>query len=162
MNKVVLMSTIALLALSIMIISPVKAVTVESYWAHHEMDLLYPGVSLPSKGPIQGGRGLYWYGTNEGSLGEGTLEIWYYHYSLNTATGEGTSVARIRVTIPGAGTIEGIARGIFTGFIYNSGTFECSIGTGDFEDLTVIGTYSAVMTSQTAMQIDCTGTSIYH
>jgi len=161
-RKIALMSTIALLALTIMIISPVKAVTIEPYSAHHEMDLLDPGESLPSKGPIQSGRGLYWYGTNEGSLGEGTLEIWYYHYSLNTATGEGTSVARILVTIPGAGTIEGIARGTFTGFIYNSGTFTLTIGTGDFADLTVIGTYSAVMTSQTTMLIDCTGTSIYH
>jgi len=160
-KKVVLMSTIALLALSIMVISPVKAVTKEPYWAHHEIDLMDPGTIWVSEEGIIHTKDSYWKGTNEGSLGVGTLELWYKQISLDPATGEGAFSGKFLITIPDKGTIAGSGRGTIRGFVYSLGIFIGAIGTGDFEDLIAKGSFEAIFTSPTHFFMDCVGTSIY-
>jgi len=154
-KKAVLMSIVVLLALSVMAISPVLAKTTEYYYAHHEMDLQAPGKAIESHGIVHI-RGSYWKGTSEGSLGTGTLEVWFTHIDLNTVTGEGTVSAKILVTIEGS-TLKGISEGKLVDTIYGSGEFLGAQGTGDFEGWRIMGSWSVVFTSATHASIDCVG-----
>jgi hypothetical protein len=163
-RKIVLLSTIAVLALSIVVVAPMSVhalITKESYWAHHEMDVVDPGKIWVSEENIQHVKDSYWAGTNDGSLGVGTFEVWYNQISLDLASGEGTFSGKFLVTIPGKGTIAGTGRGTITGFVYSLGTFIGTHGTGDFEGLIAKGSFEATFTSATHFGMDCVGTSMY-
>ena len=163
MNKKLLMSTIVLLVLSLMIISPVKAITKEPYWAHVEIDVL----DLPDKQWFVGFndgimhiKDWHWSGPYEGTLGTGTFDVWFEHLRLNMDTGEGTYSGKWRITIPGQGTLAGSARGKITGYFFASGKFAGADGTGDFEGVKKMGSYTLDMTSIPYM-FDALGTIIY-
>jgi len=161
MNKKVVMPTIVLLFLAMMIVLPANAVTKVPYSAHHEVDLVDPGKVWVSGEHIQHVKDSYWAGTNEGSLGSGTFEVWYKHISLNLETGEGTYSGKFIITIPGKGTVAGSGRGIITGFYYSAGTWEVTHCTGEFQGSKTMGSVSAAFTSATHFSMDCVGTTIY-
>ena len=166
MNKKILMSTIALLVLSLMIISPVKAITKEPYWAHVEINVFDP----PNKQWFVGFndgimhiKDWHWSGPYEGTLGTGTFDVWFEHLRLNQNTGEGTYSGTWQITIttgPLQGTLAGRARGKITGYLFASGTFAGAHGTGDFEGVRKMGSYTLDMTSIPYM-FDASGTIIY-
>jgi len=160
MNKKILMSTIVLLVLSLMIISPVKAITKEPSWAHVEINVL----DLPDKQWVADGimhiKDMHWSGPYEGTLGTGTFEVWFEHLRLDMDTGEGTYSGIWLITIPGQGTLAGSARGKITGYVFASGTFAGADGTDDFEGVKKMGSYTLDMTSMPYM-FDASGTIIY-
>jgi hypothetical protein len=158
----VVMPIIALLLLTMMIVTPAKAVTKVDYWATHEMDLVDPGKIWVTEGGIQHVKDSYWRGSSDGSLGnDGIFEVWYEHITLNLVTGEGTFNGKFIITIPDKGTIEGSGRGIITGFVNAPGTFVATHGTGDFLGSKSMGSYTAVFTTLTHYHMDCVGTTIY-
>jgi hypothetical protein len=163
MNKKVLVSTLAVLALAMTIILPARAKTVESYESHVEMALVDPGTTWFSGG-IMHVRGAYWAGTEEvivpGSLGTATFEEWYDHLSLDPVTGQGTLSAKWRLTFPD-GTIEGSARGRITEGYLLSGTFVGTHGTGDFEGVRKMGSFEGMLTSETTAVAEISGIIVY-
>lgn len=161
MRKMTLMSALTILALFLMMFSQAKAITREPYWAHHEIDLVDPGKIWVGGNGIQHVKDSYYNGTAEASLGTGTLQLWYEQISLNLTSGEGAFNGKFLITIPNKGTIAGTGRGIITGFVDAFGTFVATHGTGDFVDVHVMGSFSAVFTSATHAQMNCTGTSTY-
>ncbi len=167
MSKKVLMSTIALLVLTMMIILPARAKTVETYESHIEMELIDPGIMWISEEGIMHLKGSYWAGTEEVTVPDGLgtailiFEEWYNHLSLDPLTGEGTLSAKWRLTFPGRGTIEGSARGKITGFILLSGTFVGTHGTGDFEGVKKKGSFEGMLTSETTAVADISGIIVW-
>jgi len=162
-KKMILMPSIALFALSIMIIMPVKAITKEPYWEHVEFDPAdfdQPLKQWISEEGIFQVRDWHWVGTYEGTLGTGIMDVWFEHISLNLATGEGTCNGKWLITITPQNTIAGSARGAITGFVYGSGTFAGTHGTGAFEGIRKMGSFSVNMAS-TPYTIDAWGTIIY-
>ncbi len=160
MKNGVVVLTVALLLLATITVTPVMAATKEEYSAHHVVDLIDPGTIWVTDGGIQHVRGAYWRGTNEGTLGTGTIEIWYNQISLNLVTGEGTYSGKFTITIPGEGTVSGSGRGVITEFAYSYGTWEVTHCTGAFEGSKTMGSASAVFSSATEFVMDCEGVTI--
>jgi len=137
-----LMSTIVLLALSMVLISPVKAITKETYTSHMELELIDPGIQWVSEGILYI-EDSYWSGTCEGTLGrKGTYEGWV-SVSINLATQEGTVSEKFKITITkgrSRGTLSGSSRGKIT-MPQFSGTFVATHGTGDFEGVKIKGSF---------------------
>ena len=119
MRKIALMPTVALLILFLMmIISPVEAVTKEPYWEHSEFnpaDFDQPGKQWISEEGILHTKDWHWVGSYEGTLGTGTMDIWFEQISLDLATGEGTLSGRWLITITPQNTMSGYGRGTITG-----------------------------------------------
>jgi len=163
-KKVVLMSTIALLALSIMIISPVKAKTVEPYQSHIEAALVDPGKQWVSEEGILHIKNSYWAGTEEVSvpdtLGTAIFEEWYDSLNLNLATGRGTLTVKWKLTFTG-GTIEGSARGTISLGYLVSGTFVGTHGTGDFEGVKKMGSIEGILLDPTHMEAEISGIIVF-
>lgn len=107
MNKKVLMSTIALLALFIVTISPVRAIRKEPFESHVEVELIDPGKQWISEEGIIHMKGRYLVGSHEGTLGTGIEEVWGTHWNLDLATGEGTLGGKWLVTFTPEDTIAG-------------------------------------------------------
>ena len=163
MEKKILMPTIVLLVLSIVIISPVKAITKEPYWEHVEFDPAdfdQPGKQWTSEEGILHIKDWHWVGTYEGTLGTGTMDVWFEHISLDLATGEGTLSGKWLVTITPQDTTAGSARGKITGFVFGSGTFAGTHGTGMFEGVKKMGSFDVNMAS-IPYTIDALGTIVY-
>jgi len=164
MNKKVLMSTIALLALSMMIVSPVKAKTVEPYQSHIEAALVDPGKQWVSEEGIFHTKDSYWRGTEEVSvpdtLGTAVFEEWYDSLSLDLATGEGTLTVKWKLTFPG-GTIEGSARGTISQGYLVSGTFVGTHGTGDFEGVKKKGSIDGFLLDPQHMEAEISGIIVF-
>ena len=139
MNKKILMSTIVLLALSMVLISPVKAKTKEPYTSHMELELKDPGKRWVSEEGIYQIRNSYSSGTYEDTLGTGTWESWV-SLSIDLATGEGTIRGKFKITI-GTSTLSGRSRGKveMSQMPQFSGTFVGTLGTGDFEGAKIRG-----------------------
>ena len=160
MKKVVLMSAIALLTLSIMIISPVKAITKEPYWEYVEGGVTGP----PSKQKMANGIlhlwDLPWSGSYNGTLGTGTMEVCFEHITVNTETGEGTCLGTWEITV-GENTLSGSANGKITGGLTGSseGYFRGTHGTGEFEHIQKMGTYSVNLATGV---LEAEGVIIYH
>ncbi len=164
MNRRVLMSTMALLVLTIMLALPARAKTVELYESHIEMELIDPGMMWFSEEGIMHMRGAYWSGTEEvivpDGLGTAIFEEWYNHLSLDPTTGEGTLNAKWRLTFPG-GTIEGSARGKITEGYLLSGTFVGTHGSGDFKGVKKMGSFEGMLTSETTAVAEISGIIVY-
>jgi len=156
MNKKILMSTIALLALFMMIISPAKAITKGPYVAEIEIDRVDPGTEWEANG-IYHNKNSYWDGTVIGTLGSGRFEAWFNHISVNTATGKGTFSGKWRITFP-EGTLMGSARGKITGGNILSGTFAGGHGTDDLEGVRKMGSLEGAMTTATHISMEALGT----
>jgi len=160
MKKVVLMSAIALLTLSIMIISPVKAITKEPYWEYVEGGVTGP----PSKQKMANGIlhlwDLPWSGSYVGTLGTGTMEVCFEHITVNTETGMGTCLATWTVIV-GENTLSGSANGRIMGGLSGSseGYFRGTHGTGEFEHIEKMGTYSVNLATGV---LEAEGVIIYH
>jgi len=160
MNKKILMLTIVLLALSMIIISPVKAITKAPYW--EEAQFGAPGT--PGKQWMANGilhiADMPWSGSYNGTLGIGTMDVMYKHIMLNTETGEGISFATWVITI-GENTMSGSANGKITGGLEGiaEGYFRGTHGTGAFEHIQKMGTYSANLTTGI---LEAEGVIIYH
>ena len=176
MNKKLLMPTIVLIVLSMMVISPVKAITKDpNYWDHVVFDVF----DFPSKlwyaDEIMHIKDMYWSGSYEGTLAPlsagGTFEVWFEHLSLNLKTGKGTYSGKWLIAIPGQGTLAGKARGklIATGPLSGttSGTYAGTHCTGLYEGVKKMGSYSLwyemdpITLWFSDAEIDAWGTIIY-
>jgi len=164
MNKKVLMSAIALLTLSMLIVSPVKARTVETYQSHIEAALVDPGKQWISEEGILHIKNSYWKGTEEvivpGTLGTAIFEEWYDSLSLDLATGKGTLTVKWKLTFPG-GTIEGSARGIISQGYLVSGTFVGTHGTNDFEGVKKMGSIDGILLDPQHMEAEISGIIVF-
>ena len=164
MRKIALMSTVALLILSLMmIVSPVKAVTKEPYWEHSEFnpaDFDQPVKQWISEEGILHTKDWHWVGTYEGTLGTGTMDIWFEQISLDLATGEGTLSGSWLITITPQNTLSGSGRGIITGYVFVLGTFAGTHGTGAFEGVKKMGSFNVNMAS-IPYTLDAWGTIMY-
>ena len=162
MRKIALMSTVALLALSLMIIvSPVKAVTKEHYWCHMEFSVIdVPGKYWVSEEGILHMLDWHWLGSYVGVLGTGTMDVWFAQVSLDLATGKGTFQGAWLITITPQNTLGGYGRGIITGYVFFSGTFMGTHGTGAFEGVKKMGSFSGNMASLPYI-MDAWGTIMY-
>ena len=137
-KKAILMPIIVLLALSMVLISPVRAITKEPYTSHMELELKEEGKRWLSEEGIFQIRDSYWVGTYDGTLGTGTYESWS-NVRVDTATGKGTLKGKFRITI-GTSTLSGTSRGKVT-MPQFSGTFEGTLGTGDFKGVKIMGSF---------------------
>jgi len=162
-KKELLGSIIALLTLAIMIISPAKAITKAPYWEHVEFDPAdfdQPGKQWISEEGILHIKDWHWVGSYEGTLGTGTMDVWFEHISLDLATGEGTLSGSWLVTITPHDTMTGSGRGTITGYVLGSGTFAGPHGTGIFEGVRKMGSFNVNMAS-IPYTLDATGTIMY-
>ena len=162
MNKKILMSSVVLLALSMVLISPVKAITEDDYESHMELELVDDGKRWLSEEGIYQIRDSYWVGTVEGTLGTGTYESWS-NVRVDTATGKGTLKGEFKITI-GTSTLSGTSRGEVT-MPQFSGTFEGTLGTGDFKGVKIMGLFEGYHPGMppdlTRVVMDAWGTIIY-
>jgi hypothetical protein len=162
--KKVWISIVALLVLSVVLVAPITAKTVELYASHVEMELIDPGTMWFSDEGIMHLKGSYWAGTEEvsvpGGLGTAIFEEWYNHLSLDPITGEGTLSAKWRLTFPG-GSIEGSARGKITAGYLLSGTFVGTHGSGDFEGVSKMGSFEGMLTSDTTAVAEISGIIVF-
>ena len=143
MRKVVLMSAVALLALSIMIVSPVNAIAKEPYWEHVEGSVIGAPTKAWQANGIMHLEGLPFAGSYVGTLGTGTMEVCMEHIAVNTETGKGTCLATWTIII-GENTLSGSANGRIMGGLSGTseGYFRGTQGTGEFEGIVKWGTYS--------------------
>lgn len=159
MNKKVLMLTMALLTLFMIIISPAMAITKAPYWEHVEGSV----TGLPSQQKMANGILHLWdlpfSGSYEGTLGEGTMDVNFEHMMVNAETGEGTCLATWQITIEG-NTLAGSANGKITGGLtgISEGVFRGTHGTGAFEGIVKMGTYSVDLATGV---LDAEGVIIY-
>ena len=164
MRKVVLMSIVGLLALSMIAISPVKARAVETYQSHIEAELMDPGKQWVSEEGILHIKDSYWKGTEEvivpDTLGTAIFEEWYDSLSLDLATGKGTLTVKWKLTFPG-GTIEGSARGKISQGYLVSGTFVGTHGTGDFEGVKKRGSIEGILLDPQHMEAEISGIIVF-
>ncbi len=159
MDKKVLMSTIVLLTLSMMVLSPVKAIAKETYTMQMELEQVDPGIQWVSEEGILHMRDFHWKGTVEGTLGTGTYEGWV-NVNVNLATREGTLSEKWVITFTSRGTIAGSSRGKLT-MPFVSGTSAGTAGTGDFEGAKIIGCWEGIHPSPTEIVVYMKGTIIY-
>jgi hypothetical protein len=162
--KKVWISIVALLVLSVVLVAPITAKTVELYASHIEMELIDPGTMWVSDDGIMHLKSSYWAGTEEvsvpGGLGTAIFEEWYNHLCLDPITGDGTLSAKWRLTFP-EGTIEGSARGTITAGYLLSGTFVGTHGSGDFAGVKKMGSFEGMLTSDTTAVAEISGIIIY-
>jgi hypothetical protein len=153
-------ATLALLALFLMALSPVMAITKAPYWEHVEAVITGP----PDKQWLANGilhiEELPFSGSYEGTLGTGTMDVIYEHLTMNTATGKGTCIAIWTITI-GENTMSGSANGKIIGGLggTSEGVFRGTHGTGEFEHIEKMGTYSLNLATGT---LEAEGVIIYH
>jgi len=100
MNKKILVTTIAILALIMMVaISPVMAIEKETWWSHaYKWVVIEPGEQWVSEEGILHTKDRHNHATYECTVGTGTAEQWIT-VSMDLATGEGTLHAKMSVTI---------------------------------------------------------------
>jgi len=160
MNGKVVMSTIALLFLAMMAISPVMAINKENYWEHCVVAPSGPASKFWVSGGIMHIMDLPFSGSYVGTLGTGTIVINFAHITVNTATGEGTCQGTWTVFI-GENTLSGSANGKITGGLTgtNEGYFRGTHGTGAFEGIQKMGTYYVDLATGS---LDAEGVIIYH
>jgi len=160
MNRKVVMPTIALLFLAMMAISPVMAINKEPYWEHCVVAPSGPPGKFWVSGYIMHLMHLPWSGSYVGTLGTGTIEVFWEHITVNIATGEGTCQGTWTVFI-GDDTLSGSANGKITGGLTGTseGFFRGTHGTGAFEGIQKMGTY--VVNLATGI-LDAEGVIIYH
>jgi len=160
MNRKILVGTTVLLALFLMTISPVMAMTKGPYWEH----VIGAVSGAPSKVWFADGimhlEDLPWSGSYTGTLGNGKMEVCFEHIMVNTETGKGTCMATWRIVI-GENTLSGSANGKIIGGLSGSseGYFRGTHGTGAFEGIEKMGTYYVNLTTGT---LDAQGVIIYH
>jgi len=157
------MPTIALIFLAMMITSPAKAITKAPYWEHVEFnpeDFDDPGRQWTTAGGIMQVKDWHWVGSYEGTLGTGTMDVWFEHISLDLTTGEGTLSGKWLITITPQDTMAGSGRGRITGFVFGSGTFAGTHATGAFIGIKKMGSFEVNMAS-IPYTIDAWGTIIY-
>ena len=160
MNGKVVMSTVALLFMVMMAISPVMAINKGPYWEHC---VVAPSAD-PSKVWVSGGimhiMDLPFSGSYKGTLGIGTIDIYFNHITVNTVTGEGTCQGTWTVFIDG-NTLSGSANGKITGGLTgsNEGYFRGTHGTGAFAGIQKMGTYYVDLATGV---LDAEGVIIYH
>ena len=161
MDKKALMLTIVLLALSMIIISPVKAITKDEYnmTLILELDLVNPGIQWVSEEGILHIRAAHWVGTVEGDLGTGTYDGWV-DVNVNLVTGEGTVSEKWLITITSLDTIAGSNRGKIT-MPFMSGTSVGTNGTGEFEGAKMMGSWEGFHTDLTHIVATSWGTITY-
>lgn len=143
MDRKVLMPIIALVFFAIMIVSPVMAITKGSYWEHVEGSLTGDPAETWQANGIMHLKGLPFEGSYEGTLGTGTMMVWFEHMAVNTETGKGTVFATWTIVI-GDNTLSGSANGRITGGLSGTseGYFRGTHGTGEFKGIVKWGTYS--------------------
>ena len=159
MDKKVLMSTIVLLTLLMMVLSPVKAITKETYTMHMELALIDPGKQWVSEEGILHIRDAHWNGTVEGTLGTGTYDGWV-SVNINRATQEGTLSEKWVITFTSQDTLAGSSRGKLT-MPFVLGTSAGTHGTGDFEGAKLMGSWKGIHLSTTVIVVKANGTIIY-
>ncbi len=159
--KKVMMSTIVLLTLLMMVLSPVKAITKETYTMEMELelDLATPPKQWVSEEGILHIRDAHWVGTVVGDLGEGTYDGWV-NVNVNPATGEGTVSEKWAITFNSQGTIVGSSRGKLA-MPFASGTSVGIYVTGDFEGAKIMGSWEGFHPSLIEISVDLEGTIIY-
>ncbi|MCJ7423729.1 hypothetical protein MUP01_05615 [Candidatus Bathyarchaeota archaeon] len=164
MNKKTLVgttATLALLVLFLMAISPVMAITKAPYWEHVQFtDFGAPDKYWEADGIVHL-EDMHWSGSYAGTLGSGTMDVWYEHLMLSTKTGKGTFIATWLITI-GADTMSGSANGKIIGGLYagtSEGYFRGTHGTGGFEHIEKMGTFLVNLATAT---LDAEGVIIYH
>ncbi len=157
---VVLMLAIALFTLSIMIISPVKAITKDHYWEYVVGSVTGDPAKTRVRNRIMIIEGMPWEGSYEGTLGTGTMEVCYEHLTVNIETGKGTVFATWTIVI-GNNTLSGSANGRITGGLSGSskGYFRGTHGTGEFEGIVKWGTYTVNLATGI---LEAEGVIIYH
>ena len=159
-NRKVVISTVAVLFMAMMAISPVLAINKEPYWEH----CVVAPEGAPSKVWVSGGimhiMDLHFPGSYVGTLGTGTIDICFNHITVNTATGEGTCQGTWTVFI-GADTLSGSANGKITGGLTgtNEGYFRGTHGTGAFAGIQKMGTYYVDLATGI---LDAEGVIMYH
>lgn len=158
--KKALISAVALLALSMLLVAPTKAKTVEAYSSRIESVLMDPGKQWVSEDGILHIRDSYWVGTEIGTLGSSTLEDWL-SLNVDLATGEGNFYGHWLLTFEGRGTFSGSATGkISLGYLIN-GMFIGTHATGEFEGLQKKGSLNGYLSDPTHMVLDAVG-SVYY
>jgi hypothetical protein len=158
--KKLVLSALALFALSIMIVAPVKAITKEPYWEHVEGSVTgYPDKEWLANGILHI-EGLPFAGSYVGTLGTGTMEVCMEHITVNTETEMGTCLATWTVII-GENTLSGSANGKIVGGLSGTseGYFRGTQGTGEFEGIVKWGTYSLNFATGV---LEAEGVIIYH
>ena len=162
MKSRVLIGTTAVFAIFLLTaVAPAMAATKGPYSAVVQ----YGPPGAPAKAWAADGilqiEGMPWSGTYSGTLGTGTIDVMFQHLSLNTATGAGTFIATWTITIPGAGTMSGIANGNIVGGLAGTsdGHFTGTHGTGAFEHVEKMGTFTVDLS--TGYEVE-TGVIIYH
>lgn len=161
--KKVLLSTIALLVLSMMLVIPIKARTEEPYESRIEGVLMDPGKQWVSEDGILHIRDSYWLGTEVGTLGSSTYEDWV-SFNIDLATGEGTLFGKWLLTFDTRGTSSGSAQGkinMVTGQM--SGIFIGTHATGEFEGMQKKGTFEGYLlpTNPMSAVLNCEGRVTY-
>jgi hypothetical protein len=158
----VVMPTMALLLLTLMVVTPAIAANKVPYLAYHEVALVDAGKVWVTDGNIQHVKDSFWRGSiYDSSIGDGTFEVWFEHITVSLVTGMGTCSGKFLITIEGSGTVEGSYSGTIDG-IYCSGKFIAPHGTGDFQNSITMGSFEAVFTSATNYSQVCEGVSIFH
>lgn len=151
MRKKILGSTVALLALSMMAVSPARAkptkkvhtFTIKGSGVISFDKMWYSGNTMHAKG----GNMIRAY---SGSLGLGHVGVRFEHVMLNLKTGRGTFSAKWKLLVCHClGEFEGAFRGIITtestGLFRLSGTFTGTHGTLEFEGMNTFGRFEGTM-----------------
>jgi hypothetical protein len=158
--KRTLISAVALLALSMLLVAPTRAKTVEAYSSHIESVLMDPGKQWISEDGILHIRDSYWVGTEVGTLGSSTLEDWL-SLNVDLATGEGSFCGHWQLTFEERGTFSGSTTGkISLGYLIN-GMFIGTHATGEFEGVQKKGLLDGYLADPTHMILEATG-SVYY
>jgi hypothetical protein len=158
--KKALISAVALLVVSMLLVAPAKAKTVEAYNSHIESVLMDPGKQWVSEDGILHIRDSYWLGTEVGTLGSSTLEDWL-SFNIDLTTGEGTLSGTWLLTFEGRGTISGSATGkISLGYLIN-GMFIGTHATGEFEGVQKKGALDGMLLDPTHAVMDAVGLVYY-
>ncbi len=158
--KRALITMVALLIASMLLVAPAKAKTVEAYSSHIESVLTDPGKQWVSEDGILHIRDSYWVGTEVGTLGSSTLEDWL-SLNVDLATGEGNFYGRWQLTFEGGGTFSGTASGkISLGYLIN-GMFIGTHATGEFEGAQKKGLLDGYLADPTHMTLEATGAVYY-
>ena len=158
--KKALISAVALLVVSMLLVAPTKAKTVEAYSSHIESVLMDPGKQWVSEDGILHIRDSYWVGTEVGTLGSSILEDWL-SFNIDLATGEGTFNGNWLLTFEGRGTFSGSAAGkISLGYLIN-GMFIGTHATGEFEGVQKKGALDGMLLDPTHAVMEAVG-SVYY
>jgi len=158
--KKILLPIVALLILSVMLITPAKAKTKEPYSSYIERTLIDHGKQWVSEDGILHIRDSYWAGTETGSLGTSKFEDWL-SMNIDLATGEGTFNGKWRLTFEGRGTFSGTATGKISQGYLITGMFIGTHATGEFEGFQKKGSLNGMLTDPTHSILYAEGTVCY-